>query len=210
MTNFLRVPLNPLIGERRNVSVFDPRHGTVRARGRLPPDSHPMGSQCRRFPTLGVHRVPAGDEKHQRFTLLARQCRMSSASLGRLHHPVPGSLLCMVAVRRGIGLGSGCDLGQAFAHLGLPARSLGPETHEFAGFDHDATATQFAVPVHDKVRPRSLLGTRETLSCGVRSIRLTASADSARGHATPSSCSEPVRRTRTGPYARLTAHFELA
>lgn len=38
------------------------------------------------------------------------------------------------------------DLGQSVAHLTVQAAALGLGVHQFAGFDHDAVAREFAVP----------------------------------------------------------------
>lgn len=43
------------------------------------------------------------------------------------------------------------DVGQAAAHLTLQARILLLEAHQFAGFDHQAVAEEFAIPGHLKV-----------------------------------------------------------
>ena len=43
------------------------------------------------------------------------------------------------------------DLGQSVAHLTVQAQSMGLGVHQFAGFDHDAVATGFAVPPNWKV-----------------------------------------------------------
>lgn len=43
------------------------------------------------------------------------------------------------------------DLGQAAAHVTIQARSLGLETRQFAGFDHDGVATTFNIPSNYKV-----------------------------------------------------------
>lgn len=38
------------------------------------------------------------------------------------------------------------DLGQAAAHLTLQARAMGLHAHQFAGFDHEATAAGLGIP----------------------------------------------------------------
>lgn len=43
------------------------------------------------------------------------------------------------------------DLGQAVAHLSLQAVAMGLVVHQFAGFDHDATAAALGVPAYVRV-----------------------------------------------------------
>jgi nitroreductase len=50
------------------------------------------------------------------------------------------------------------DLGQAAAHLSVQAHSIGLHAHQFAGFDHDATAATFAVPEHWTVKTGIAIG----------------------------------------------------
>jgi nitroreductase len=43
------------------------------------------------------------------------------------------------------------DVGQSAAHLTVEARALGLESHQFAGFDHDAVAAEFEIPMNFSV-----------------------------------------------------------
>ena len=50
------------------------------------------------------------------------------------------------------------DLGQSVAHLTVQAAALGLGVHQFAGFDHDAVAQEFAVPLSWQVTTAIAVG----------------------------------------------------
>lgn len=52
------------------------------------------------------------------------------------------------------------DLGQAVAHLTLQAVAMGLVAHQFAGFDHAATATALGVPAYVRVLAGVAVGVR--------------------------------------------------
>lgn len=52
------------------------------------------------------------------------------------------------------------DLGQAVAHLTVQAQALGLHVHQFAGFDHDGMAEEFAVPPAWRVTTGLAIGRR--------------------------------------------------
>lgn len=50
------------------------------------------------------------------------------------------------------------DLGQSVGHLTVQAQSMGLGVHQFAGFDHDAVAAEFAVPASWQVTTGIAIG----------------------------------------------------
>ena len=52
------------------------------------------------------------------------------------------------------------DTGQAAAHVTLPARAMGLEAHQFAGFDQDALAAELGVPSYVRLLAGIAIGVR--------------------------------------------------
>ncbi|WP_353648427.1 nitroreductase family protein [Nakamurella sp. A5-74] len=138
--------LTPLLEERFSTRVFDPGY-TLGV-----DDLRPLLEAARWAPSAGNSQPWAflvglrDDETHRAFVpLLSRGNAFwvprASAVIITLHRSAtdPGSDMLYSDY-------AAYDLGQSVAHLTVQALAAGLQVHQFAGFDHAATALAFGVP----------------------------------------------------------------
>lgn len=144
--------LLPLLRDRRSIRTFDPSHEISGA------ELAALLEAARWAPSAGNSQPWSflvgrrGDAAHRGFVeLLSRGNRswapQASALLFSLHQVAAGPEDGSPAWSDY----AAYDLGQAVAHLGVQAASLGLSVHQFAGFDHDRLAAECGVPRHWRV-----------------------------------------------------------
>jgi nitroreductase len=104
-----------------------------------------------------------GDERHERFTKF-----LSRGNAGW----VPRAALVIVTLAQIATEPGGdspsysdyaeYDVGQAAAHITVQATAMGLGVHQFAGFDHERVAHEFAIPDNFKVLTGMAIGRRAT------------------------------------------------
>lgn len=155
------IGLTPLLDRRFSSRVFDPDHVLA------PADLRTLLTAAQWAPSAGNSQPWAflvglrGDSTHTRFVRLLSRGNTSwapraSALLIGLYQsaadPSPDGLAMPYSDY------AAHDLGQAAAHLTVQAMSMGLHVHQFAGFDHQAAATEFEVPAHFTVATGIAIG----------------------------------------------------